>query len=205
MKKILTVLFSLCLFLGIAGNVKAVVLNFDDISSFGIVPNGYGGLNWDNFFTNDISHWQWESCGFTSGVVSWPNEAFNSSGFPASISSNTPFTFYDVYFTAATNNGLNIEVQGYRNNVLVYDTNQTFNTDHPTLTSFNYQNIDRLTFIPSGGTPVATHEGNSRTWFVADNFNYEFSQPVPEPATMLLLSSGLVGLVGFGRKKFRKS
>ncbi|MGD0919953.1 MAG: PEP-CTERM sorting domain-containing protein [Thermodesulfobacteriota bacterium] len=28
------------------------------------------------------------------------------------------------------------------------------------------------------------------------------SQPVPEPATMLLLGSGLIGVVGYGRKKF---
>jgi hypothetical protein len=36
------------------------------------------------------------------------------------------------------------------------------------------------------------------------NFKQDQLTVVPEPATMLLFGTGLIGLAGLGRKKFRK-
>lgn len=164
-------------------------LTFDDVSPalYVLIPNGYAGLRWDNFFIENGA----DSPGFAVGAVSAPNVAFNGLGDPASISSLTPFTLQSAYFTAVYVDEQQIRAQGFAGGALRYDRTYTVNSTAPTLVTFGYAGIDQVRFsITTSPTGI----------FAMDNLVI-----VPEPsAGALFLAAGTLWLFVFRRRKARE-
>ena len=183
----------------------ADLITFDDPvalpGTFGVIPNGYAGLNWGNFFY--IEGALNNPSGYNNGTVSSPNVAFNS-GNPAtfSVGSGT-FTLNNFDITAAWNNGLNVQVTGLLNGVLQDITTFTIDSTSPTFVTLNWSNINEVDFVSSGGTNAgfagAADAGNSFTQFALDNVTLN-AQGAPGPVAgaglpgmMMVVVAGLLG------------
>ena len=181
-----------------AASARATVLTFDDLPTSGVdVPNGYGGLNWTNFGYLDGVNYPNKS-GFQVAAVSPNNVAFNGGGAQATVTSSggNAFDFTGAYLTAAWNDGLSVEIQGYLNGVLEYDTTVHPSATAPTFFTFNYLNVDTLVLMSSGGTPHPGYAGPG-TQVAIDNFTFT---AVPEPATFALMAVSFIGIAAYRRR-----
>ncbi|ODH02891.1 hypothetical protein A4S05_02305 [Nostoc sp. KVJ20] len=197
--------------LGIGAVAQAAVLTFDDIapiSGFTLIPNDYGGFNWDNFYytngSNAISR-----TGYDNGRVSGDYVAFNGFGNPALVSDDV-FDFNSAYLTAAWNDGLSVTVEGLNSGATLYSKTVVVDTTQPTLVNFDYFGVDELRFTSFGGVEpdYLVETGGSGTQFALDNFTFnEKATSVPEPRLLpALLAIGALnaGLV-LRRKQLKQS
>jgi hypothetical protein len=179
-------------------SADAATLTFDDINAGQIaaqIPNGYGGVNWDNFYTLDAVNFDLNPSGYNNGLVSNNNVAYNGFANPASISAiSSPFSLVSGYFTGAWNNGLTIDVVGQVAGVNTYFTSFVVDSAKPTLETFNWSNLSSVTFSSSGGASAGFAGGGEH--FALDNLTLNgVASAVPEPSTWVMMFIGL-GVVG---------
>lgn len=194
MKKLLTIPFLLLCILTISS--QAAVLTFDDITtttSYDLPIDTYGGLTWNNLGVVSANYNP--SSGYNNGTVSGDYAAFNGSSYPLTVT-GAVYNFIGAYLTGAWNDGLNIDVVGKLNGVELYNQSITVNTTSATWFEFNFLGIDELIFTSSGGIDAGF--SGSGTHFAMDNFTYS---TVPVPAAVWLFGSGLLGIVGFSKRK----
>jgi hypothetical protein len=184
--------------------VSQTVITFDDIPTpnlYASIPNGYQGLTWSSNFSV-LSAVQFTAngdlSGYYYGMVTPSNVAYNGSASPVEVDSATNFDFFSAYLTGAWNSNLNIEVEGFDGATLLYSNTVVASATSPTLFTFDYLNIDRLTFNSYGGQSAGFNYSGAN--FVMDNFTFE---SIPEPSSLLLTALGAVSLIALLRRKRR--
>ncbi len=203
MHKTKALLLSTLLSLGLSGTIttQAAVITFDDLpaTELDAIPDGYQGFNWGaspmvniNYFHKNLL----PNTGFENGVVSGDYAAFNFLATTSTITGDQ-FDFNGAYLTAGWNDGLNIEVTGFLNNLALFTKTVVVNTQQAQWFDFNFLGINSLSLRAWGGTSIDGTEGND--FFIMDNFTINQPTAVPESSSLILLLLGLGGIL-VGRK-----
>lgn len=230
-KSFLALAISLVIFAG-SQSAKSAILNFDDLktntyntgffnTTYGIVPNGYGNLDWDNIHVTNgyqfgtpgtyvpIQPWSpYYNAGIANGIVSATNVAYNGAGNTAVISgiNGAKFDFISGYFTYATWLGGSytpMVITAYdNNNIPIHSLLFYINDSTPTFESFNWYNVSKIV-IPGNAnyTDVETNMYQDENVYAMDNLDIRATTPATEPSSMVLGFMGIAYMLGLRRKR----
>jgi hypothetical protein len=177
--------------IGVGDFLSPTIIDFETVPS-GLIGSFYAG---QGVTFAHLDGGQTYNTGTGGGSSLTATNFYSEAGFPngeAIFSS----LINKVGFYITTNNGDNTLVSAYSGSSLV--GSEFFTTGG----GGNDGSFAGLSFTSGFDRIVISTEYNINGAFAIDNFRFEGgTQPVPEPATMLLMGTGLAGLIGTRRKK----
>jgi len=152
--------------------------------------------------------------GEASVDISFPNLTpqiipFGSSGsYDVNVTNNTGVTWTDFHLTewiAPGQGGLqSVDYSGEGSANFYVEIFPTYATDHVDFTGLDVISGEVLSFTLAFNFGLFSAGGEGLQFLPTTDGGGDGGTSVPEPTTMLLLGSGLVGLVGYGRRRFKK-
>jgi hypothetical protein len=172
--------------LGMAAYASTTVCTFDDLVGQAPVPDGYCGITWSG---------NWTYYGFSQPPYnphSPPNRIYDQSNSTNFFSFPTPEVFQGAWI--AGNSFATVTFDLYNGNNLVWTSATGIPTDTPTFLASGY----------SGLVTKVVVDSPAPDFFILDDVTYGTGGGTPEPASLLLLGSGLLALGSRARKALRK-
>jgi hypothetical protein len=122
-------------------------VGFDDLTTSDTlyeIPNGYGGLGWHNWISTH--HKFYQGSGYINATVSGEFLAYNSSGHPASISSDKTFDLHGFYIGVAWPKAelSDVLVTAWRHEEIAYQDRFRSTTSGPEWFAADYKSITRV-------------------------------------------------------------
>jgi len=183
MKKFLMILGVITLSLTLAGNANAILYTDTFMGLAGTYHQGFGVVeyNWSHQTPSDFEvPWDVVNSAFLDVSVSWID------------------TYGDDHLIVENVNLLTLNYNSATYNTDIGSLFLTWNNGDTLDATLRILEDERVIGYPEWGGDLIL--GNMVLRLDYTNV----AAPVPEPGTMLLLGSGLVGLAGFGRKKLFK-